>query len=65
MPDQIFDFGHVLVRHFDAAPRGDFHVEGELAGVGLREEGPAEKRINRQARRRRCPGARPGSGRDA
>ena len=47
--DQVFDPGDVLVGHFDAGAGGHFDVDGELAGVGLREERPAEERIDRQA----------------
>ncbi len=40
--------GDVLVRDLDAGSGGDFDIERELAGVGLREESPAEERIDRK-----------------
>ena len=49
VPDQVLDLGHILFGHFDARAGGRFQVDGELAGVGLREEGQAEEGIDRQA----------------
>ena len=48
MVDEIFDLSDVLVRHFNSAACRHLHVDGELPGIGLREEGPAQKRIDRQ-----------------
>ncbi len=42
-------FRDILVGDFDARAGGDLQVDGELAGVGLREERHAQQRINRQA----------------
>ena len=44
--DQVLDLGHVLVGHLNSGSRGHLYVERELPRVGLREEGPAQKRIN-------------------
>ncbi len=38
VPNQIFDFGHVLVGYFNARPGGNFEVDAELAGIGLGKE---------------------------
>ncbi len=48
--DQVFDLRHIVVGHFEARSGGNLHVDGELPGVGLRKEGPAEKRIDGEAR---------------
>ncbi len=49
VPDQILDFRDVLVRDLQAAPGGHLNVERELPGIGLREKGSPQKRIDRQA----------------
>ena len=48
LADQVFDLGDIVVGDFDARSGGNFHVDGELSGVGLRKEGPAEKGIDAQ-----------------
>jgi hypothetical protein len=59
VPDQVFDFGHVLLVTSMRVPVGTFHVHGELPGVGLRKEGHAEERIDSQARHENTPISRP------
>src|ERR1039457_2330981 len=49
LPDQILYFGYVLVGHFNTGSGGHFDIERELARIGLREEGPPKKWIDRQA----------------
>ncbi len=47
--DQVFDTLDVLFGDFQAGTGGGLHVDGELAGVGAREEGNAEEGIDPQA----------------
>ena len=47
--DQVFDFGDVLFRHFDARAGWDLEIDGELAGVGLGKNAKPKKRIDGQA----------------
>ncbi len=42
LPDQIFNLGDVFIRHLDASARRYFEIDGELTGIGLREESQAE-----------------------
>ncbi len=49
LTDQIFHLGHVLIRHLDARAGRNFHIDGELARIRLREECQSEQRIDRQA----------------
>ncbi len=59
LADQIFDLGHVFVGHLDARSGGNLHVHGELAGIGLREEGQAEKRIDAETCHKHAQQQRP------
>src|SRR5579864_4788988 len=64
MPDQIFHLGYVLLGDFDARPGRDFQIDGELAGIGLREESQSQQRIDRQAEHkhaRQCSNGEPRS----
>ena len=47
--NQILDLGDVLIRNLDASAGRHFHIDGELPGIGLREKGEPQDRINRQA----------------
>ena len=51
LADQILHSRHVLFGDFNACSGGHFQVDGELAGVGAREEGHAEERIDRETGR--------------
>src|SRR5271157_4663150 len=48
MPDQVFRLRDVLIRHLNAGAGWYFEVDGELAGIRLREKRQPEQRINRQ-----------------
>ena len=43
VPDQILDLGDIVFGHFDPRAGGHLDVDGELAGVGAREEGTAQE----------------------
>ena len=51
--DQVFDFGDVLFGDFDAGAGGNFHVDGELAGVGPGEKCEPEERDKSRGWRRK------------
>ncbi len=38
VPDQVFDLRDVVLGYFDSGARGNFQVNRELTGIGLREE---------------------------
>ena len=41
--NDVFDFGDVVVAHFEPRAAGHAHVDHELAGIGARKVGAAEK----------------------
>ena len=49
LADIVFYPGDVFIGQLDAGAAGGFHVDNELAGIGARKEGDAEKWRQRQA----------------
>ena len=47
--DEVLHLGDVLLGELEPRAGGDFQIDGELSGVGPREEGQAEKRVQSQA----------------
>ncbi len=65
MPDEIFDFGDILLGDFEARTGRNFEVDGELSSISFWEEGQTEEWGNSQTHQERSADGGYGEGRAA